>query len=101
MNLAKSKVVLLGEVPDVKSIANILKRKISQLLLKYLGLSMGAPFKLKSICNVVLEKNERKLVSWKMYLSRGGGVTLIKSSSQTCQPPSYYYFGFPPRCLIA
>lgn len=49
MNLAKLEVVLVGDVPNVESVANILECKISQLLMKFLGLPLGAPFTSKSI----------------------------------------------------
>ena len=48
--------------------------------MKYLGLPLGAKFKDKTIWNPILEKIERRLARWKrVYLSKGGRVTLIKS----------------------
>jgi hypothetical protein len=49
-------------------------------------LPLGAS-KAKSIWNGVIEKIECRLTSWKrLYLSEGGGITLIKSSLSICLP---------------
>jgi len=60
--------------------------------MKYLGLPLGASFKAKSIWDGIIEKIERCLVRWKMYLSKGGRVTLIKSSLSNL--PTYFMFLF-------
>ncbi|KAL4609845.1 hypothetical protein ACB092_08G010100 [Castanea dentata] len=61
----------------------------SSLPLKYLGLPLGAKFKDLSVWNLILERMERRLASWKrMYLSKGGKVTLIKSSLSSL--PTYF-----------
>jgi hypothetical protein len=50
-------------------------------LLRYLGLPLGASYKAKSIWDGVVEKIECRLTNWKkIYLSKGGRVTLIKST---------------------
>ena len=57
--------------------------------LKCLGLPLGAKFKDLSVWNPILERMERRLVDWKrMYLSKGGKVTLIKSSLSSL--PTYF-----------
>lgn len=61
MNLPKSKVVQVGNVTNVASMASIQGCKISHLPIEYLDLCLGAPFKSKSIWNDVKEKMEQKL----------------------------------------
>ena len=81
VNLGKSELVAVGAVPNMDLLVAVLGCKQGFLPLKYLGLPLGAKFKDKSIWNPILEKMERKLDGWKKsYLSKGGRVTLIKST---------------------
>ena len=60
---------------------SVLGYKQGTLPMKYLGLPLGAKFKDKTIWNPILEKIERRLARWKrLYLCKGGRVTLIKST---------------------
>lgn len=64
---------------------------VSSLPLKYLGLLLGPD---------VIEKIERCLASWKiMYLSKGGRVTLIKST--LFNSPAYFMSLFPLLASVA
>ena len=64
------------------------------LPMKYLGLPLGANFKEKNIWNSVLEKVERRSAGWKrLYLSKGGKVTLIKSTLSNIS--TYFFSLFP------
>ena len=57
--------------------------------MKYLGLSLGAKFKDKTIWNPILEKMERRLAGLKrLYLSKGDRVTLIKITLSNL--PTYF-----------
>jgi len=70
----------VGHVLHQEELADIMNCSISSLPLKYLGLPLGASFKSTAIWDGVIEKMERKFASWKkIYLSRGGCLTLIKS----------------------
>ena len=54
-----------------------------------MGLPLGAPYRDPSIWNTVIEKMETMLAGWKrMYLSKGGRLTLIKSTLSNI--PTYY-----------
>ncbi len=65
VNLAKSEMIQVGDVPHVGELAGILGCTTSTLPMKYLGLPLGAKFKAKEIWNEVLEKMERRLAGWK------------------------------------
>ena len=94
INLAKSELVPIGDVLNMGKLVAILGCRQSSLPITYLGLLLGAKFKDREIWNPILEKMERKLASWKrLYLSKGGKVTLLKSTLSTL--PTYYLSLFP------
>jgi len=100
INLAKSKLVHVGDVDNMDELAGIMGCGVSSLPLKYLGLLLGAPFKAKSIWDDVVSKIERRLASWKrMYLSKGDRVTLIKSTLSNL--PTYFLSLFPIPSSVA
>jgi hypothetical protein len=100
VNLQKSELLAVGEVPYIEGLANILGCNISSLPLHYLGLPLGAPFKSKAIWDEVIEKMEKRLASWKkIYLSKGGHLTLIESMLSSI--PTYFLSLFPLLAGIA
>ena len=89
INLGKSKLVPVGMVHNFDLLLTVLGCKQGTLPMKYLGLPLGAKFKDKTIWNPILEKIERRLAGWKcLYLSKGGRVTLIKSTLSNL--PTYF-----------
>jgi hypothetical protein len=100
VNLAKSVLIPVGNVEHVDSLAGILGCGVELLPVKYLGLPLGASYKAKHIWDGVLEKMEYRLASWKqMYLSKGGRITLIKSTLANL--PTYYLSLFPIPVSVA
>uniref|UniRef100_A0A2N9I2D6 Reverse transcriptase domain-containing protein n=1 Tax=Fagus sylvatica TaxID=28930 RepID=A0A2N9I2D6_FAGSY len=94
INLGKSEMVPVGEVPNMEELAGILGCNQVSLPMKYLGLPLGAKFKESTIWNPIIEKMERRLAGWKrLYLSKGGKVTLIKSTLSNL--PTYFLALFP------
>ena len=94
INLGKSEMVPVGEVPNMVDLAGILGCNQVSLPMKYLGLPLGAKFKESTIWNPIIEKMERHLAGWKrLYLSKGGKVTLIKSTLSNL--PIYFLSLFP------
>jgi len=100
INLGKSELVPIGEGEDVESLAHILGCRIGSPQMTYLGMLLEAPFKSISIWNEVIEKVERRLASWKkLYLSKGGRVTLIHNTLSII--PTYYLSLFPIPVSVA
>jgi hypothetical protein len=100
INLDKSVLAAVGIVDNIDDLAGILGCGVSSLPLKYLGLPLGAPFKAKSSWDEVVGKIERRLASWKrLYLSKGGRVTLIKSTLSNL--PTYFLSLFPIPSSVA
>ena len=89
VNLGKSEMVLVGEVENIHELADPLYCKVGSLPMTYLGMPLGASSKSMAIWNPILEKFERHLSGWKrMYLSKGGRLTLLKSTLSSL--PTYY-----------
>ena len=89
INLSKSEMVPVGNVPHIGDLVEILDCKVSALPMTYLGLPLGAKFNSISIWDPILEKMERRLVGWRrLYLSKGGKLTLLKSTLSNL--PAYF-----------
>ena len=95
VNALKSEMIPIGEVPNVHVLAEILGCRILSLPMTYLGMPLGASYKSPIVWNPILEKVERKLAGWKkMYLSKGGRLTLLKSTLSSL--PTYFFYLFLP-----
>uniref|UniRef100_A0A2N9F8F9 Reverse transcriptase zinc-binding domain-containing protein n=1 Tax=Fagus sylvatica TaxID=28930 RepID=A0A2N9F8F9_FAGSY len=66
VNLGKSELVQVGDVPFLEELADILGCKTMTLPMKYLGQPLGAKFKLKDIWTPIVEKMERRLQPLKL-----------------------------------
>ena len=100
INLGKLELVLVGVVHNFDLLLNILDCKQGTFPMKYLGLPLRAKFKDKAIWNPILQKMERRLAGWKrLYLSKGGRVTLIKSTLSNL--PTYFLSLFHILAVVA
>lgn len=89
VNLKKSEMFSVGSGVDLSSLAEGWGCKVGYLPTSYLGLPLGASFKLTSVWEPVIERFEKKLSGWKRgYISKGGKMTLIKSTLQNL--PVYF-----------
>ena len=87
-------------MPHIGDLVQSLGCKQSGLPMHYLGLPLGAKFKETTIWNPVLERVEKRLASWKrLYLSKGGKITLIKSTLSSI--PTYFLSLFPIPARVA
>jgi hypothetical protein len=94
VNLSKSALFPVGLVDNVGQLAGLLGCGSGEVPLKYLGLPLGASFKLKTMWAGLEDLMLRRLAPWKrLYLSKGGRVTLIKSTLSNM--PTYLLSLFP------
>ena len=81
INLDKSEVIPVGKVEGVNEMAVKIGCRVGQLPAVYSGLPLRASNKAISMWDGVEEKVRRRLALWKcQYISKGGRITLIKST---------------------
>ena len=81
INLAKSEIIPVGDVEEIEELAVELGCRVGSLPSQYLGLPLGAPNRTPSMWDGVEERVRRRLALWKrQYISKGGKITLIKST---------------------
>ncbi|RVW54014.1 Transposon TX1 uncharacterized 149 kDa protein [Vitis vinifera] len=81
INLAKSVLILVGEVEEIEEMTVELGCRVGSLPSVYLGLPLGAHHKAISMWDGVEERMWRRLAQWKrQYISKGRHITLINST---------------------
>ena len=81
INLNKSEIIPLSRVDNVESLAVELGCRVGSLPTRYLGLPLGAPHRASGIWHSIEEIFRKRLSSWKrQYISKGGRLTLIRST---------------------
>ena len=100
INLAKSEIISVGEVEEIQELAVELGCRVGSLPFQYLGLPLGAPNRATSMWDGVEERVRRRLALWKrQYISKGGRITLIKSTLASM--PIYQMSIFPMPKTVA
>jgi hypothetical protein len=98
--MTKSEMIPIGEVENLFYLADILSCRIGALPMSYLGMPLGASFKAVGVWNPIIEKVERRLAGWqKLYLSKGGRLTLLKSTLASL--PTYFMSLFRILVIVA
>ena len=81
INLSKSALLPVGSVENPKSLALELGCNLGSLPTTYLGLPLGAKHNSMRVWDGVEEKFMKRLALWKrQYISKGGRLTLIRST---------------------
>ena len=89
INLNKNEIIPIGPVTNAAELASDMGCKIGSLPMSYLGLPLGAKHKALGVWDSIEERFRKRLASWKaQYISKGGQITLIRSTLSSL--PIYY-----------
>ena len=81
INLNKSEIISVGSIAEADSLALDLGCKVGTLPSSYLGLPLGAPHNSVTVWDGIEERFRKRLALWKrQYISKGGRITLIRST---------------------
>ncbi|RVW45101.1 putative ribonuclease H protein [Vitis vinifera] len=81
INLEKSEMIPVGRVLNIEGLALELRCKVGGIPSSYLGMPLGAAFNSLAVWDGVEERFRRRLAMWKrQYISKGGRLTLIRST---------------------
>ena len=73
--------ILVGRVENAGELADEYGYKVGNLPSTYLGMPLGAPFKSIGVWDGIEERFRKRLAMWKrQYISKGGRITLIRST---------------------
>ena len=100
INLTKSVIIPLGRVDNVEELATEFGCGVGSLPSLYLGLPLGAPHRALGVWDSIEDRFRRRLATWKrQYISKGGRITLIRSTLSSL--PIYFLslFRMPKRRL--
>lgn len=74
INLEKSEMIPVGPMLDLEELAVEIGCRVGEFLSSYLGLPLGASYKVEVVWDGVKERFRKRLSSWKrQYILKGGG----------------------------
>nr|XP_009785833.1 PREDICTED: uncharacterized protein LOC104234042 [Nicotiana sylvestris] len=80
INMLKSKIYPINLVENLEELADIMGCDVGSFPTTYLGLPLGARYKVAEVWSGVIEKVEKRLATWQMQnLSMSGRLTLVNS----------------------
>ena len=89
INLKKSEIISVGSITEVDLLALELGCKVGTLPSSYLGLPLRAPHNSVAVWDGIEERFRKRLALWKrQYISKGGRITLIRSTMSSL--PIYF-----------
>ena len=95
INLEKTLILLVGNVENLDELASELGCRTRALPSTYLGLPLGMRHNSLQVWDGVEERFRKKLTLWKRkYISKGGRLTLIKSTLSNSRFTLCLYSGF-------
>ncbi|RVW93915.1 putative mitochondrial protein [Vitis vinifera] len=84
INLDKSEILPIGRVENLEALALEVGCKVGRLPSSYLGIPLGANHNSVAVWDWVEERFRKRLAMWKrQFISKGGRITLIRSTLST------------------
>ena len=101
INLTKSEIIPIGPVNNLVELASELGCNIGSLPTSYLGLPLGAKHKALGVWDSIEERYRKRLAAWKtQYISKGGRITLIRSTLSSLPIYHLSLFRMPQRVRV-
>lgn len=99
VNLHKSHLMVVGGVPNLERLANLLGCAMATTPGSYLGLPLGGRVRSEHVWDPVVERDSGRLATWKgHHLSKGGRLTLMKSALSSL--PMYFMSRLHAPCSV-
>ena len=101
INLTKSEIIPIGPVNNLVDLATELGCNIGSFPTSYLGLPLGAKHKALGVWDSIEERYRKRLAAWKtQYISKGGRITLIRSTLSSLPIYHLSLFRMPQKVCI-